>query len=47
MDFSILVLLLDKVVIEIDLDLFTVFTVFSVSVLLVDLDLSNYLTLCD
>ena len=45
--FSILVLLLDKLVLEIDLDLFTVFTVFSVSVIWVDLDLSNDLTLSD
>ena len=39
--FSILLLLLDKLVLEIDLDLFTVFYV---SVLWVDLDLSNDLT---
>ena len=39
--------LLDKLVLEIYLDLFTVFTVFSVSVLLVDLDLSNDLTFSD
>ena len=45
--FSILVLLLDKKVLEIDPDLATVFTVFSVPVLWVDLDLSNNLTLSD
>ena len=45
--FSILVLLLDKTVIEIDLYLATVFTVFYLSVLWVDLDLSNDLTLSD
>ena len=47
-----MVIVLDKLVLEIDLDLFTVFTVFSVSVILLDLDLSNdlpfsYLLLLD
>ena len=40
-------LLLDKLVLRIDPDLFTFLTVFSVSVLLVNLDLSNDLTLSD
>ena len=43
--FSILVLLLDKLVLEIDLDIFTLLAVFSMSVLLLDPDLSNYLPL--
>ena len=47
MGFSILVILLDTLVLEKDLDLYTVFTMFSVSVLWVDLDLSNDLTLLD
>ena len=50
---SMLVFLSDKLADEIDLDLFIVFTVFSVSVLLEaldlsnDLDLSNYILLSD
>ena len=43
--FPILVLLLDKLVLEIDLYLFTVFTIFYVSFIWVDLDLSNDSTL--
>ena len=43
--FSIFVLFLDKLADEIDLDLFTIFTVSSVSVLWVNLYLSHYLTL--
>ena len=45
--FSILVLFSDKLADGIDLDLFTNFTVYSVSVLLVDLDLPNDLPLSD
>ena len=45
--FYILVHLLDKLVLEIDFDLLTVLTVFCVSVLLVYLYLSNYLTFSD
>ena len=45
MGFSILVFLLDKLFLEIDLDLATVFTVFYGSVLRVHLDLSNDLSL--
>ena len=44
---SIMVLLLDKLVLEIDLDFFTVLTLFFVSVILVDLYLSNDLILSD
>ena len=40
-------ILLDKLVLKIDFDLFTLLTVFSVTVLLVDLDLSNYLPFSD
>ena len=43
--FPILVILLDKLVFEIDLDLFTVLTGISVSVIWVDLELSKYLPL--
>ena len=43
----ILLLLLDKLVLAIYFDLFTLLTVFSVSVLLVDLDLSNHLYFSD
>ena len=42
-----MVLLLDKLVLEIDLDFFTVLTLFFVSVILVDLYLSNDLILSD
>ena len=42
--FNILVLLLDKLVLEIDLYLFTMFNVFYVSDIWLDLDLSNDLT---
>ena len=43
--FSILLLLSEKLADEIDLDLFSVFTEYSVSFLWVDLDLSNDLDL--
>ena len=43
--FSILVLLLDKLVLEIDLDWFNLLTVFSMSIIRVELDLSNDLPL--
>ena len=43
----ILVLLLDKLVLEIDLDLFILLTVFSMSVLWLDLDLSKDLPCSD